>query len=44
MTFSGKNKYFWVLWKFSGKQTNYQLVFYKFEKYEKNAKNVGYKR
>ena len=29
---------------FIGKQTNYKIIFHKFEKYEKNANNIGYKR
>ena len=29
---------------FRGKQTNYKIIFHEFEKYEKNAKNIGYKR
>ena len=29
---------------FIGKQTTYKIIFHKFEKYGKNAKNIGYKR
>ena len=28
----------------AGKQTNYHIKKYKFEKYEKNEKNLGYER
>ena len=42
--FVEKTNIFWVFLKFSGKQTNYQFFSYKIQKYEKNAKKVGYKR